>query len=163
MHKIYVMAAPCSGKSTFALNGTYRDVRLVDFNVHFEHWARASDFDLVAFSRTDLEARESVYNAVNIEYLSGQTDSVCLLGVVGPDDPWRYRGLSCVIVQPPIARAAMYCARRKWTLLNQRQTSPWSKWRNILAYRRKLAAYAHAYDIPVYPSFEAALDAVLGP
>jgi hypothetical protein len=159
--RIYVMAAPCGGKSTFAAKGIYRQIRLVDFNVHFDHWAQASNFNLIEFSRVPLEERERLYNEVNITYLYDQADPVCILGVVGPDDPHAYANIAFVIVQPPLLRAMTNCLRRKLELRKSNQTSIWSKWSNIRDYRRKLRSYAKLNGIPMYPSFENALDAAL--
>lgn len=161
MHRIYVMAAPCSGKSTFATNGIYKGVRLVDFNVHFEQWARDSNIDLIEFSRKSLEEREKVYNESNIAYLEEQVDPVCMLGVIGPKNPRAYPDISFVIVQPPTSRAMTYCLKRKWSLLKKQQKSIWSKWSNIIEYRQKLASYSQVNGIPIYPSFEKALNSIL--
>jgi len=160
-NKVYVMAAPCSGKSTFASRGTYRQIRLVDFNIQFDKWARESNFDIIKFSRVTLEEREKLYNGVNIAYLYDQSDPVCMLGVVGPETPHTYANISFVIVQPPILRAMAYCSRRKIELRKKNQTSIWSKWTNIRNYRQKLISYAKRNGISIYPSFEAALDSIL--
>ncbi|MFD2111556.1 hypothetical protein [Thiorhodococcus fuscus] len=160
-HKIYVMASPCGGKSTFAARGTYREARLVDFNVYFEKWAIDSKLNVAEFSRTTLEEREALYNSVNISYLYAQSDSVCMLGVIGPENIQAHTDISFVIVQPPILRAMKNCLRRKWELKKSNRTSHWSRWKNVRDYRRKLASYAKSHGLPVYPSFEKALDAVL--
>jgi len=160
-YKIYVMASPCGGKSTFATRGTYREVRLVDFNIYFEKWARDSNLNTIEFSRTTLEEREALYNRVNIDYLDEQSDSVCMLGVIGPETPQTHADISFVIVQPPILRAMRNCLLRKLELKKSNRTSQWSRWKNIRDYRRKLASYARANGVRIYPSFERALDAVL--
>jgi len=160
-HKIYVMASPCAGKSTFATRETYRKVRLIDFNVYFEQWAKDSNLNITEFSRTTMEEREAIYNRVNIDYLYAQSDSVCMLGVIGPEKPQKNTDISFVIVQPSLLRAMTNCLLRKWELKRSKKKSHWSRWTHIRDYRRKLAAYAKENGVQIYPRFEAALDAVL--
>lgn len=149
--KLYLMTTSCSGKTHFhRRHAEYRGIPIVDFS---------------KVNRAASEGREpeaalapgESYRERVIAYLGNVDGPVTLLGRRGPEDPPRGAGIEYgVILVPESDHIRNWNARR-----DVRPHTRWTTFDDLARKRDKLAAYAAAWDIPVFESFTSAIDATI--
>lgn len=148
--KIYVMATPCTGKTTFCRRyPIYRGLRMVDFSrIH-----RSALREPAAASR----GRGESYHARLHRYFRHQDGPLCVLGRRGPAQPQDWDEVILVAVLLPEADHRSYSGARR----ARRPRSRWGDYSLVEEKRRELAAYAEAHGIAVHDSIAVAIDAAL--
>ena len=169
--RLYLMAAPCSGKTMFAReHPSHRGVEVVDFDFELQvgprwhGWLRraAGRAGIPIPPRTVLDgldsaARLDAWYMLAQRRLSEAAGPLCLLGPAGVPDPECWSGMRFALVQLPLDEHLEQARLRheRW---------PWDRASRPTVVRKHYAwahEYAEAKAIPIYTSFLEALDAAL--
>lgn len=185
--KIYIMAAPATGKSTFvSANKRYKGIKVIDFSEIASRGARNQGksygpaarkgvfrrlakylrnklFDLHKRAmRTDTAQRiphtGKSYHEEIVSYLRSQNEPVIVLGRIGPPNPERFSDIVFGAVLIPEQDHQRNCRQRRL----HRPNSDMCDFSAVSVRRRQLSEYAEQYNIPIFPSFMSALDGLTG-
>ena len=175
--KIYLMAVAATGKSYFATtHANYRGFRVVDFaatlpkpnllvkilqylgrrDLRFARLTRNSDF-------VQAKLKHNYHQAI-IQYLRDQDTPTAVLGRPGPEDISGLSDITLGAVLLPWPKHRENCGARRSELRNPLRTFDHRSTREteILRLRGLLEEYAHERNIPIFESFEQALDVLTG-
>ena len=165
--KIHLMAAPCTGKTTFVdQNEFYENVKVVDFARITRQGNNAGGFcrRLVSrlclvcpflrfFGRNTTVLKGEAYYEKLFSFLLNESGPVATLGRRGPDDLSPYSDITFAAVLIPVEEHRRHCSKRRQTLKRSR----WGDFANVQLMRKRLEEYANERGIPIYESFAAAL------
>lgn len=167
------MSVAASGKSTFAAaHPRYRGYKLVDFAQLMPRSTPLVKLVLYlsrAMPRLGYLARNSAFVRAKrrgtyyeqvFSYIRGQTEHVVVLGRQGPDDLRPYSDIVFGVVLIPSERHKDNTRRRKQELLNPLPfLHHWTTdFRRVAAARARLLQYAQRQGLPVFTSFDQAID-----
>ena len=132
--KIIIIAPPCVGKSTFAKRKVYKGIKIVD-DLH-KCWDH-----------------KTVYEEFRLSFLREHAGKICAL------DPFYNIHLESdiryiAVLSPKEKVVEFYKSRRE-------KAHYACTLKDILKRRRKILSFAIKNRLPIYPSFEAALDDVV--
>lgn len=149
---IYLMAVPCSGKTHFAsAHPTYRGVRIVDFSPINKRAGKDPDYGARV-------APGDSYDERILAYLHAQPGPVCVLGRCGPDDPAAFAGITLAAVLPTLKQHRRFSDLRR----QAHAESKWADFAEVEAIRARMQAYVARHHVPLYETFEQALDDLAG-
>ncbi len=146
--KIYVMATQCAGKTTFCQRyPVYRGLRMVDFSQVNRSAIREPKGTAAGL------ARGSGYHARLRYFLRRQKGPIAVLGRRSRA-PRRVKGviLTAVLIPEDDHR------RQSRARARAKPKSRWGDFSRLVVKRRRLARYAAAKGIPVFDSFDRAID-----
>ena len=159
MLKVFLITAPCSGKSLFvAKHGTKSGILFID-----------QDDITSKLPEETRRAPEKEKADALLDYLDSVTESAVMLGSYCPSDPGRYTNLTIACVLLPatkhfyymIKRRARYAIYRILNFLpkytNFKPDMKWSNWSNISKRRNTIVNYANKNGLDIFTSFEEAM------
>jgi len=151
--KVYIITSPCSGKTYFVkkCNGTYKGLGIIDFEDIIRN--RFVTRKILGLS---LNERIREYNEIIIQFLQNHMDSICVLGSLGPDNPYSYKNITFIAVLIPEKKAILYCNARRKRLF--RWFDHWAVWSNVEKFRSEIITYSRKNQIPIYESITSALN-----
>lgn len=169
--RLYVMAAPCTGKTWFARrHPRHRGVRVVDFSERLYrqprwHWVLrriAWSFGVPVRIRSPLdrlpaEERLDAWFRLAFRYLAERREPVCLLGPPGAPHPSLRGGVHFAAVVIDEDAHLEFGAARLAGCAWDRSARP----QVIRKTRHWVRTYAEAHGIPVFGSFSEAIEAAL--
>ncbi len=151
-HRIYLMSAPCSGKTHFAAeHARYGDHSIVDFSPINKRATMDPSYGAKVVPGEDYFERI-------LAFLKTQTEPVCVLGRCGPDDPAKFAGIDLAVVLPPREQHKRNSDRRRLA----DPTSKWADFDEVQRARTMLLEYVKRHDMRLYESFLEALGQLLG-
>jgi hypothetical protein len=162
--KMYLISSPCSGKTAFfnKTKGIYKGIEVIDFEVYISQLMQQAKINGEKLMSLPLEKRLLLYNDKILSFLKNHPGPICVLGTKGPDNPHKYTDITFALVLPPRKIAIKYWDRRKKMLhKGGRPLHRWTAWENIERFRKDIFSYAEQNQIPMYPSFAAAIDGIL--
>lgn len=151
--RIYLMSVPCSGKTHFARgHASYRGCRIVDFSP-INKWA-SRDPNYGALCGPGHTYFERI-----LSFLQMQTSAVCVLGRCGPEQPAQFENVVLAAVLPSREQHMRNSDERR----QAHAQSKWSDFAKVELIRATLLDYVHRHRLPLYDSFQNALDDLIEP
>lgn len=174
--KICLLSVAASGKSTFRLkHPTYHGCRVVDvaellpmpnpFVKALLYLGRVIPplKKLAARAPSQRAKAPERYFSILKRYLDEQTEDTVLLANRGPQPPSFFEGITLAVVMIPEEDHRRHCEARK---TGMRNPLPFlhhasTEFGNVLKMRENLLNYAASHGLPVFATYEQAVDTVL--
>ena len=174
--KICLFSVAASGKSTFkSKHPTYRGCRVVDvaellpmpnrFVKGLLYLGRViPPFKKLASSAPSQRAKApDRYFSILKRFLDEQTEDTVLLANRGPKPPSFFEGITMAVVMIPEEEHRSHCEARKKGMRNPLPFLHHAStgFENVLKMRANLSSYATSHGLPVFASYEEAVETVL--